>query len=115
MRDGADDPYLIDGRIFDENRIDQRVKLGALEEWELVNTSEEWHPFHIHINDFQVVAVNGDPSTAHGYDDTVMIPPNGSVTMRTRFLDYPGKFVYHCHFLYHEDHSMMGVVEVMEE
>jgi len=61
-----------------------------------------------------VVAINGEPCTAHGYDDTFMVPPNGSITFRSRFLDYTGRFVYHCYFLYHEDHSMMGVVEVAE-
>ena len=28
--------------------------------------------------------------------------------------DYPGKFVFHCHILFHEDHGMMAVVEVTE-
>jgi suppressor of ftsI len=112
--DDDDNPYLIDGRMFDHERVDQRVPLNALEEWLLINTSSEWHPFHIHVNDFQVVAINGEPRTAHGYDDTFMIPPNGSITIRSRFLDFTGRFVYHCHFLYHEDHSMMGVVEVVE-
>ena len=112
--DDDDNPYLIDGRMFDENRIDQSVPLNALEEWVLVNTSPEWHPFHIHVNDFQVVAINGEPRTAHGHDDTFMIPPNGSITIRSRFLDFTGKSVYHCHFLFHEDHSMMGVFEVVE-
>ena len=75
--DDDDDPYLIDGRTFDHDRVDQTVALNALEEWELVNVSHEWHPFHIHVNDFQVVAINGEPRTAHGYDDTFMIPPDG--------------------------------------
>jgi FtsP/CotA-like multicopper oxidase with cupredoxin domain len=33
---------------------------------------------------------------------------------RTRFLDFPGKFVYHCHILDYEDQGMIGVVEVVE-
>jgi suppressor of ftsI len=115
VEDGAAEPYLIDGHPFDENRIDQTVQLGALEEWELVNVSDEWHPFHIHVNDFQVMALNGEPHVAHGYDHTVMAPPRGSVTMRSRFTDFTGTFVYHCHFLYHEDHSMMGIAELVDE
>ena len=80
----------------------------------LTNTSDEWRPFHIHVNDFVVVAVNGEPVTSHGYNDTYLIPPHGSFTMRTRFLDLTGKYDYHCHILFHEDHSMMGIVEVVE-
>ena len=114
IQEGVDNPYRIDGRPFDERRVDQTVKINALEEWVLYNTSDEWHPFHIHINDFQVVAINGAPFTAHSYDDTYLIPPHGSFTMRSRFLDFTGKYVYHCHILFHEDHSMMGIVEVVE-
>lgn len=107
--------YLaIDGKHFDPNRVDQTVKLGATEEWVVRNTSPEWHPFHIHVNDFQVISVNGDPYDAHGYEDTVPLPPNSETVIRTQFLDYAGKFVYHCHILGHEDFGMMAVVEVVE-
>jgi FtsP/CotA-like multicopper oxidase with cupredoxin domain len=113
--EGADNPYQIDGRSFDPDRVDQKVPLNAMEEWQIYNTSEEWHPFHIHVNDFQVVEIDGEPYTAHGYDDTFLVPAHGSFTMRSRFLDFTGKYVYHCHILFHEDHSMMGVVEVVDK
>jgi FtsP/CotA-like multicopper oxidase with cupredoxin domain len=32
--------------------------------------------------------------------------------MRSRFADYPGQFVLHCHILIHEDRGMMQLVEV---
>lgn len=106
--------YLaIDGKHFDPNRVDQTVQLGALEEWVVRNTSPHWHPFHIHVNDFQVISVNGEPVNPHGYEDTVPLPPNSETTIRMRFLDYSGKFVYHCHILSHEDFGMMAVVEVV--
>jgi len=110
---GSPSRFQIDGQMFDPDRVDQTVPLNALEEWVIHNTSEDWHPFHIHVNDFQVVAINGEPYTAHGYDDTYLVPPYGSIAMRTRFLDFKGKFVYHCHILSHEDHGMMGVVDVV--
>jgi FtsP/CotA-like multicopper oxidase with cupredoxin domain len=107
--------YLaIDGKHFDPDRIDQTVKLGATEEWIVRNTSGEWHPFHIHVNDFQVVARNNEAVDSHGYEDTVGLPPHSETTIRMRFLDYPGKFVYHCHILGHEDFGMMATVEVVE-
>jgi len=104
---------LIDGRAFDEERVDQTVQLGATEEWRLLNTSVDWHPFHIHVNDFQVMSVNGEPVQAWSWEDTTPIPADGEIVIRTRFLDFPGKFVYHCHILDHEDLGMMGVVEVV--
>ncbi len=104
----------IDGKVFDPNRVDQTVILGDTEEWVLRNTSPDWHPFHIHVNDFQVVAVNGEPQQPHGGEDTVAIPAGGELTIRTRFRDFTGKYVYHCHILGHEDAGMMGVIEVIE-
>ena len=107
-------PYFaIDGLGFDPDRVDQIVKLGATEEWVVRNTSPDWHPFHIHVNDFQVISVNGEPQAPH-YEDTVLVPRNGEVVIRMRFLDFTGKFVYHCHILAHEDGGMMGVVEVVD-
>lgn len=106
--------FLIDGKQVDMGRVDQTVQLGAFEEWVIYNDSPDWHPFHIHVNDFQVVAVNGVPvDEVLSFEDTRGLPPNGSLTIRHRFLDFTGKFVYHCHLLFHEDHGMMGIVEVV--
>jgi FtsP/CotA-like multicopper oxidase with cupredoxin domain len=107
-------PYFgFDGKGFDPNRVDQTVALNATEEWVIRNASNDWHPFHIHVNDFQPMSINGQPQPPH-YKDTIPVPPNGEVTLRMRFLDFTGKFVYHCHILAHEDAGMMGVVEVVD-
>jgi FtsP/CotA-like multicopper oxidase with cupredoxin domain len=106
-------PYSIDGAAFDHDVVNTVVQLGAVEEWELRNDSPEWHPFHIHVNDFQVMTVNGAQFGAVNRQDTVSLPPGGAVTIRTRFADFVGRFVYHCHILTHEDFGMMAVVEVV--
>ena len=43
---------------------------------------------------------------------TTYIP--GYYKMRSRFVDYPGTYVMHCHILIHEDRGMMFRVEVAE-
>ena len=44
--------------------------------------------------------------------DTVSIPRNGGrVVFRTRFADYTGRWIHHCHILMHEDMGMMQEVE----
>jgi FtsP/CotA-like multicopper oxidase with cupredoxin domain len=107
--------FLINGKEFDHDRIDQQVELDAMEEWLLVNRDSSPHPFHIHQNDFQVTKINGKPvkQPLH-WNDTIGIPANGTVTIRQRYTDYTGKWVYHCHILFHEDHGMMGTVECSE-
>jgi FtsP/CotA-like multicopper oxidase with cupredoxin domain len=109
--------YKINNKTFDANRIDQTVKLGDVEEWKLINLDvdpTDIHPFHIHVNDFQVISVNGKPYDAHGLQDTVNIPINGEVVIRIPFKDFVGKIVYHCHLMFHGDQAMMGVVQIVE-
>lgn len=105
--------FEIDSKQFDMNRIDQVMRLGTTEEWVVHNLGPSWHSFHMHVNPIQVTAINGEPVEFHGYKDTVPISPNGSITFRTRFLDFTGVFVFHCHLFPHEDGGMMSLVEVI--
>jgi FtsP/CotA-like multicopper oxidase with cupredoxin domain len=105
--------FFINKKEFDPNRVDVQPKLGTAEEWTLRNTSDEQHPFHIHINDFQVISIGGKPYDSHGVQDTVPLLPHQDVVMRTRFTDFTGKYVFHCHILNHEDNGMMAVVDVV--
>jgi FtsP/CotA-like multicopper oxidase with cupredoxin domain len=105
--------FMISGKEFDIERDDQVVQLDTTEEWVIRNASSVWHPFHIHINPYQVVAYNGQPVQVRSFEDTTAVPPFGEITIRTRFLDYPGRWVYHCHILLHEDRGMMGTVRAL--
>ena len=104
--------FLVCGRTFDPNRVDQRIRLGTVEEWTVVNEHDNDHVFHIHTNPFQMVAINGEKLAERDWRDTVVVPRNGSVTFRSRFLDFTGRFVHHCHMMNHEELGMMQVVEV---
>ena len=53
--------FTINGAAFDPDVVNTTVKLGTTEEWILRNTSPDAHPFHIHVEDFQVMSINGDP------------------------------------------------------
>jgi FtsP/CotA-like multicopper oxidase with cupredoxin domain len=97
---------------FDENRVDVHANLGTTEEWTVTNTTGIVHPFHIHINPYQVTHINGQPIDALSYEDVTQVPGNGSITFRTQFLDFPGTWVFHCHILGHEDGGMMAVLQV---
>ena len=67
------------------------------------------------------MAVIGDPAQASTdqagdvWRDTVIIPPDGTLAFRSRFLDFPGQTVLHCHMMNHEELGMMQVVEFVEE
>lgn len=99
------------GGQFDPDRIDQVISVGSVEEWTLTNLSAEPHPFHIHVNPFQVVAVGGQRLANPYWADTITLPPLTTVTIRSRFRRYTGKTVLHCHNIGHEDLGMMQLIE----
>jgi FtsP/CotA-like multicopper oxidase with cupredoxin domain/plastocyanin len=159
--------HTINGEAFD-GEVGMAVLLNKVEEWKVTNSSTFIsHPFHIHINPFQVTEVFAPNSTladgttpAYVFDTTTQLQPgqcrvnpddattwkpcgpaapahrvwwdvfpipsgiaakksdgspvtiSGYFKMRSRFVDYPGWFVIHCHILAHEDRGMMTVVEI---
>jgi suppressor of ftsI len=111
-----DQAFKINGQLFDEDVVNERVTLGTTEQWLLRNTSPEDHPFHIHTNDFLVKEINGNKVPINGFRDVVSIPrmrdgKPGTVLIRMRFRTFTGKAVFHCHILFHEDNAMMGIIQ----
>ena len=107
--------FMINGQQFDMNEVMYTMKLNTVEEWTIQNTANEEHPFHIHVNDFQVMSVNGKAQPGYGLQDVVKLPAKGEVVIRMRLTDFVGKYVFHCHILNHEDNGMMAIVEVTED
>ena len=112
--------FMIDGRVTDEARTDQTVKLGDTEEWTVVNTDQQYHSFHIHQTPFLVTEVGGVSRNDDSLRDTFSVPPAtnqgpGVLKVVIPFTDpvTVGRFVYHCHAVDHEDKGMMGVIEVV--
>jgi FtsP/CotA-like multicopper oxidase with cupredoxin domain len=167
--------HKINGTQFD-GEVGVTVRMNKVEEWKITNSTPNIsHPFHIHINPFQVVEVfepnalqadgsplyvtdpakagnNAPPCYLNPNDnktwkpcmgtgpsskdeiwwDVFPIPSGMNVTvpdptdptktttinipgyfkMRSRFVDFAGYYVIHCHILAHEDRGMMTVVEV---
>jgi FtsP/CotA-like multicopper oxidase with cupredoxin domain len=106
--------YFINGRRFDMNRVDLRSKLNTVEEWTVRNDSNEDHSFHVHVNDFQLMSVDGLPPPHPGDRmDTTNVPAHGQIVLKIRFAHFTGKTVLHCHILNHEDAGMMAVLEIV--
>lgn len=113
LRENALPGFLMDGKAFDPNRIDQRVRLGTAEEWTITNDSIADHPFHIHTNPFQVTHVGGVRLDTPVWADTFNVKKQGgTITLRTRFEDFEGLIVAHCHVISHADFGMMQTVNI---
>jgi FtsP/CotA-like multicopper oxidase with cupredoxin domain len=102
--------FTINGREFDAGRIDEIVSVGSVEEWTLTNSSPMDHPFHLHVWPVQIIE-DGRDVTGPTWQDVVNIPARGEVKILVSFDDFPGRTVFHCHILDHEDRGMMGVIE----
>ncbi len=164
--------HTINDIQFNEGHAHVTVLLDSVEEWTIENktTLPIDHPFHIHINPFQVTEVF-DPNEKYVSKNTGSLLPRyvttsekiverdeqcfldpaneatwrqckpkkekfvwhdvyampaalvdtvsgatipGHFKMRSRFVDYPGLYVMHCHILIHEDRGMMFSVEVVK-
>ena len=104
----------------------------------LVNETTVTHPFHIHINPFQITKIEAPILSADGnsasyttyapandfiWSDVVALPAGvvlksgqvaeSRVTIRQQFVDFTGTYVLHCHILAHEDRGMMQLVRVL--
>ncbi len=101
---------LINGRAMDMSRADITAHLWTTEIWEVENVVGMDHPFHLHGFQFQVLDHDGVPTTYRSWKDTVNVPKHQTVRIVVRFDDFPGRWMFHCHVLDHEDMGMMGVL-----
>jgi FtsP/CotA-like multicopper oxidase with cupredoxin domain len=103
---------MINGQTMDMSRVDMHASVGATEIWDVENVVGMDHPFHLHGFQFQVLDRNGVPEPFRSWKDVVNIPKHEAVRFIVRYADFPGKWMFHCHILAHEDHGMMAVLEV---
>ena len=110
---GVGPEYEHEGLKWGEG-ITENPKLNSTEEWEIFNFTEDAHPIHIHLVNFEVIdRVNIDGSAGNGVmpnekapKDVVIAYPGEITKVRATF-DNAGYYVWHCHILEHEDNEMM--------
>ena len=99
--------YYVNGKSFHPNRLDFRAEPGQAVEYILINANHNVHPFHIHVNRFQVqemgseLSVERYPVLKHVMEfdptvwrDTVVVPPNGRTRIWVQYKNYTGKTVF---------------------
>jgi spore coat protein A len=123
----------IDGKGY-EAPVSEVVKLGSIEKWRFINNTEDAHPMHLHLVQFQILQRQGFNSVSlrngivelvgtprlpapneSGWKDTAVVNPREVLTIIARFEGYTGRYVFHCHMLEHEDNDMMRPFEVVAD
>ena len=112
--------FSINNALYQETAVPNVVSLTGVEEWHIIvgdshHGGTEGHPFHIHVNHFEVISITTTDATGktttvtpNTIQDTIWVPANSTAVIRTKFKQWTGKAVYHCHILPHEDTGMMG-------
>jgi FtsP/CotA-like multicopper oxidase with cupredoxin domain/peroxiredoxin len=118
--------FTIDRQPLDFDEARQNT-LGEVQEWTVIsrnNVGPVSHPFHIHVNPFEIFSIldeqsveqlDRDPKTGAVlpvWRDTIILNEGWKVSFRTEYTDFDGVFVQHCHILDHEDEGMMELVEI---
>jgi blue copper oxidase len=110
--------FTINGQQMDMDTINFSLDRNTTELWTVENVRQGMmtlpHSFHVHDVQFSVLSVNGEPPHPlyAGPKDTVLLFPGDEIKIALRFEDYTGIYMYHCHFLEHEDAGMMGQFRV---
>lgn len=104
------------------------LELGKTEEWTVLSDNRRngqlippgtiHHPFHIHVNAFEVTSIKNDKGEETldepVWRDTIIVKHGYTVKFRTKYEDFAGEFVQHCHILDHEDQGMMTNVRILD-
>jgi spore coat protein A len=107
----------INGKPYDDNRIDFTIKRGTTEIWTITSTDPPGvrHTFHMHLVQFRVLDRNGKPplQSDAGLKDTVYLTAGETVRVQATFVPYTGRYLYHCHFLEHAMDGMMAQMNIV--
>ncbi len=108
-----DGPFYFNGSLFNMSTINFTIPLNSTEIWSLTNQTMVAHPFHLHDEQFYILDRDGNmpPDYEMGRKDVVLVSPNETVRIITKFEDFSDEsmpYMYHCHILMHEDDGMMG-------
>jgi spore coat protein A len=144
--DRASDGYPIIGQLDGlrwTDPVTENPRAGSTEIWNLVNTTGDAHPIHVHLVEFQVLGrqkfnpnvwdrerrlvLTGKPQApapneAPARKDVIVAQP-GMVTQIIAKFDLPKgtpvtpgqrfRYMWHCHILEHEDNEMMRPFDVV--
>jgi FtsP/CotA-like multicopper oxidase with cupredoxin domain len=106
--------FKINNSPFNHDVVNITVRAGTAEEWTIINRSSGTHPFHIHVNEFQVTEIDGVKQDPPVWRDVLLLLPKVTYKIRHRFeAAFDGKTVLHCHYLPHEDLGMMNLIEIL--
>jgi len=129
----GDSMYMLLNKSHWHMPVTENPTLDTIEIWTIINPTDDSHPIHLHLVRFQILdrrpfepfvhmmtgelkftgpAAPPDPNEA-GWKDTARAHAGMVTRIIMRFEGYPGRYVWHCHVLEHEDNEMMRPYDVL--
>ncbi len=124
---GDNSMLLLLNNSYWHDPITEKPAVNSTEIWSFLNPTDDIHPIHLHTVRFQILdrqrydpwtyntkkelrvlggRIPPSPSEA-GWKDVVRTMPKMVTRIIVKFDSYPGRYVWHCHTLEHEDNEMM--------
>ncbi len=115
------------------NPISEKPAQNSTEIWSFINPTDDTHPIHLHAVRFQILDRQHYEPTAYqlkkefhflgprvppesyeaGWKDTASAHSKMVTRIIVPFNADPGRYVWHCHILEHEDNEMMRPYEIV--
>ena len=116
---GGTPGFSFNSQAFSSTFDNYTIPLNTTQMWTISGGNVFGHALHIHDVKFYIVSRSGTQVTStgtnapyeSGWKDTVYVPRTESVSVIAKFDDFASTtnpFMFHCHFLNHEDGGMMG-------
>jgi FtsP/CotA-like multicopper oxidase with cupredoxin domain len=104
--EGSHELWALNGKMWPyTERL--TVKTGATQRFLIANATIDSHPMHLHGNYFTVASENEDGDHAmpiaddHRFAEVTHAVPSFGTTVIDFALQRPGRWLFHCHMLYH--------------
>lgn len=125
---------LLNNRMYHDPAT-EKPSLDSIEIWNFINATPVPHPIHVHLVQFKIlerrpfdvdlfnsegiVQFTGDPVPPKDYElgwkDTVKVEVGTVTKIMMHWKEHTGNYIWHCHFLEHEDHDMMRPITVIKD
>lgn len=125
---------LLNNRMYHDPAT-EKPALDSIEIWNFINATQFDHPIHLHLVQFKILerrpfdmelyqnegrlAFTGPSEKPHDYEqgwkDTVKAETGKVTKIIMHWKYHVGHYMWHCHFLEHEDHDMMRPILVMKD
>ncbi|WP_191991752.1 multicopper oxidase family protein [Bacillus aerolatus] len=125
---------MLNDRMY-HDPASEKPSLDSIEIWNFINLTRIPHPIHVHLVQFKILErrpfnveryqnegvlewtgpAEEPRDYERGWKDVVKVDIGMVTKIIMHFKEHIGNYIWHCHFLEHEDHDMMRPIRIIED